>query len=221
MSRIRSKLRFLRADRKPEKTRKWSFPRRYRKGLDVGTVFDVGVAGGTPQLYRAFPRAHYVLIEPLREHLQDLEAILQHVAGERVLAAAGAETGTATINVEPNRRAKSSLLRRTAMTASGDELEQRTVPITTLDDIASSRDLPLPYGVKIDTEGFELEVVRGAEQVLKNTVFVIAEVSTLPRFEGGYRSADLFEELRRHGFVPFDVLRSTMAFTDVLFMRYP
>lgn len=211
---------FPRHGHRVREKRRWVVPLRYRE-LDVGTVFDVGVSGGTPQLYRAFPDSYYVLIEPLREHLEDLDAILQHHTGEYVLAAAGAEPGSATINVEPNRRAKSSMLRRTDRTATGDELEQRRVPVTTLDEIARSRDLAKPYGVKIDTEGFELEVIRGAEQVLKDAVLVIAEASTVPRFEGGYRNADLIEELRMHGFVPFDILRSTRAFVDVLFMRYP
>lgn len=204
----------------PKTKRKWKLPRRYVQHLDVGTVFDVGVADGTPQLYRAFPRAYYVLVEPLKEHIPDLNAILEHHAGDYVLAAAGAEEGVATINVEPNRRAKSSLLPRTDMTATGDELEHRDVPVTTLDEIAATRDLAKPYGVKIDTEGFELEVLRGAEQVLKDTVFVIAEVSTTRRFEGGYRSVDLLDELRKHSFVPFDFISSTRRFVDVLFMRH-
>jgi FkbM family methyltransferase len=205
---------------RPKSRVRWRFPRRFREDLDVGTVFDVGVAGGTPQLYRAFPGSYYVLIEPLREHVADLDAILQQHAGEYVLGAAGAETGAAIINVEPNRRAKSSLLHRTKSTTTGDHLEQRQVPVITLDEIAGSRDLAKPYGIKIDTEGFELEVVRGAGQVLKDTAFVIAEVSTSPRFEGGYQAADLLGELRKHGFVPFDILRSTRRFVDALFMRY-
>lgn len=200
--------------------RSWKFPRRHAKRLDVATVFDVGVSGGTPELYAAFPSSYYVLVEPLRENVPHLDAILERYAGEYVLAAAGARSGTATVNVEPRRHGMSSMLERSEQTATGDHVERREVPVTTLDQIAAARRLRKPYGVKIDTEGFELEVVCGAEQVLRDAVFVITEVSTRKRFEGGYRSIDLIEEMRRHGFVPFDLLRSTKRFVDVLFMRY-
>lgn len=197
----------------------WTFPRRHLERMTIGTVFDVGVSKGTRELYAAFPDAYYVLVEPLRENLPDLDAILERHRGEYVLAAAGAESGRATLNVEPARRGMSSLLDRKSGTATGDEVERREVPVVTLDEISGSRDLPRPYGVKIDTEGFELEVVRGAGRTLRETVFVIAETSTRRRFDGGYRAIDLFAELRRHGFVPFDLLRSTKRFVDVLFMR--
>lgn len=203
----------------PKTKRDWTFPRRHLRRLDVGTVFDVGVSRGTPELYDAFPHSYFVLVEPLHEHVTDLDAILAHHAGEYVLAAAGANPGTATLNVEPARHGMSSLLSRTPRTATGDEVEHREVPVVTLDQIAEQRDLPAPYGIKIDTEGFELEVVRGAARVLDLAVFVVAETSTSRRFAGGYRSIDLIQELRGHGFVPFDVLRSTRSYVDLLFMR--
>lgn len=40
-----------------------------RYGLRPATVFDIGVAYGTYELYRAFPDAHYHLIVPTRESL--------------------------------------------------------------------------------------------------------------------------------------------------------
>ena len=41
---------------------------RFKKlGFEPKTVIDIGVATGTPALYRNFPEAYYILIDPLRE----------------------------------------------------------------------------------------------------------------------------------------------------------
>ena len=34
------------------------------QGFQPKTVFDIGVAGGTPDLYAAFPNAFYYLVDP-------------------------------------------------------------------------------------------------------------------------------------------------------------
>jgi hypothetical protein len=58
-------------------------PENLRKpGLSPATLIDVGVAMGTPALYRAFPDAHLVLIEPLAEYEQDLARLVRETGGE-------------------------------------------------------------------------------------------------------------------------------------------
>jgi FkbM family methyltransferase len=184
------------------------------------TIFDVGVAKGTQWLYDAFPDAYFVLVEPLQENVPSMRRILRGVSGTYVLAAAGADHGTATINVEPERKGMTSLLERTDETSSGGDLEQREIPVVTLDSIARGQGARAPFGLKIDTEGYELEVVRGAHEMLSMTEFVIAETSTAGgRFVGGYCADDLIEELHSQGFAVADVLRTTRHFADLLFLR--
>lgn len=196
----------------------WNIPRRHHRDLDPATVFDVGVSKGTPELYAAFPDAHFVLVEPLTENEPDMRRILETVKGECVLAAAGAEPGTATLNVEPDKRGMSSMLDRAPSTATGDEPERREVPVVTLDQLAATTGAGRPYGVKVDAEGFEVEVLRGARGMLEHTQFVIAEASTTRRFEGGYQCADLLDEMRARGFEVRDVMRSTRRFADLLLL---
>lgn len=199
--------------------RAWVIPSRYRPILHPGTVIDVGANNGTPELYAAFPDAFHLLIEPMAEHVEDLSRILETVRGDYETVAVGAEPGTAVLNVEPKRGPMSSLLTRTTDTATGDEVERRSVQVRTLDDVVQRRDLPKPFGVKIDTEGYELEVIKGAPETLAASQFVIAECSTIKRFEGGYESVDLIDAMREHGFVVFDVMRSGPRIVDLLFMR--
>ena len=50
-----------------------------------------------------------------------------------------------------------------------------TVPVVTLDSVVGNRPVLL---VKIDVEGFECEVLEGAQETLKNTQFLIIEAHT-------------------------------------------
>jgi FkbM family methyltransferase len=174
---------------------------------DPRTLVDVGAGHGTPELYRAFPRAELILLEPLVEFERDLRHICQKQGrGRYVLAAAGARKGRSEIWIDPSRLQSSSFFTRTTLTKSSAELQQRTVDVTTLDDLLAEQSFQEPFGLKIDTEGFELDVIKGASNFLKSTAFVIAEVSILKRFEGSYRFEEFIEGMMRHGFHVFDIL---------------
>ncbi len=92
-----------------------------------------------------------------------------------------------------------------AATAQMSKIEERHVPVKTLDEIASS--YKGPFGLKIDTEGLEIEVVRGASEMLKNCAFVLAEVSTRRRYQGGYKFSDFVSVMAEHGFKLHDFIR--------------
>jgi hypothetical protein len=103
---------------------------------------------------------------------------------------------------------RTSFQERTALTATGARLEKRRIEVTTLDRLLElNPGLEAPMLLKIDTEGHELEVIRGGERFLERTEVVIAEVSIAERFREGYSFAELVGELDRRGFVAFDFLR--------------
>lgn len=204
----------------------WSAAHLRRHGFAPRTLVDVGVGSGTPVLYDAFPEAELVLVEPLAEFETDLQRLVASRGGLYLLAALGAEPGQRALHVEPGNRLKSSLLERTALTVTGHPLETRSVPVTTLDRLREEHRLQPPFGLKLDTEGFELEVVRGATRFLDDTLFVIAEVSVAPRFEGGYAFADFVAALAARGFRACDVLEVARGsrtpetpYVDLLFRR--
>src|SRR5438132_7811918 len=97
-------------------------------GFMPGTVFDVGVAEGTPDLYRVYPEAEYVLIEPLAEYEPALQGILTRLKGRYVLAAAGEEAGRTQISIRDD---ASSAKRE--IDKSDTTLEWRTIPTVTID----------------------------------------------------------------------------------------
>jgi FkbM family methyltransferase len=197
----------------------WAISERHRTLLRPATVIDVGVNRGTPALYGAFPDAYYLLVEPNKENRPHIEKILGELRGEHVMCAAGAENGILTLNVETSRTGLSSFLKRTELTATGNRIERREVPIRTLDDLTGERALDAPFGLKIDTEGFELQVIRGATRTLERCDFVITETSTAERFEHSYQPHELIGELGRHQFVVADIMKTTGRYADLLFLR--
>jgi FkbM family methyltransferase len=167
---------------------------------------DVGACQGTRELYKAFPDAYHVLVEPLEEHEPHLRAILRNYRGQYFVTALGRSEGTVTINVEPKRFWRSSVHKRTALTMTGDVGQPRTIPVTTLDALQAEHGFEPPFGLKVDTEGADLDVVEGAHEFLRETEFVIAEVSIAERFEGGYSFFDFVQAMARRQFELCDVL---------------
>jgi len=53
-----------------------------RAGLTPVTVFDIGVAEGTPWLYRGFPAAKFVLVDPTRESLPFMRKLADKMEAE-------------------------------------------------------------------------------------------------------------------------------------------
>jgi FkbM family methyltransferase len=174
-----------------------------RHGADPATVVDVGAGAGTPALYEAFPHAHHVLIEPLREFEDDLKAYVKELRAEHIMVAVGARLGEVTLHV-PGDLYTTSALPPAAQTATA--AETREVPLTTLDTLLRERRWTAPYCLKMDVEGYEHAVIEGARDLLGGTELVIAEVSVTNRFHGGVTSLELIDLMRSRGFEVVDVI---------------
>ena len=200
-------------------------PEALRKpGFAPATLIDVGVGPGTAQLYQAFPSAYLVLIEPLVEFEPKLQELVAGRAGEYALTTVGASPGTVQIEVDRNSLIASSLLPN--LIEPDHNREPRAVPMTTLDALYAERRWNPPFGLKVDTEGFEDQVIAGAANLLRDTQFVLAEVSVMKRFEGSYTFADFVAAMLAHGFRVCDVLHVARGrqdreaqYVDALFRR--
>jgi FkbM family methyltransferase len=201
----------------------WTVENLRKPGFAPRTLLDVGAGAGTAGLYEAFPEAHLVLIEPQEEHRQALERLLEGRPGEVLATAAGAMEGTARLNVDPGAPFVSSILERAD--GSPRPLEPRDVPLTTLDRLLEERRWTPPFGLKIDTEGFEDQVIDGASRLLEQTQFVIAEVSVLERFHESYSFAGFVALMAQRGFELCDILDGSrlatreLLYVDAVFRR--
>lgn len=175
-----------------------------RSGFRPATVVDVGVAAGTEPLYRVFPDARHVLVEPLAEYEPDLVRIVANLPrAEIVRAAAAAKSGEIVLNLGSN-------LELTAQRAFRDPslapVTRRRVPATTLDEIWRMRALTGPALLKIDVNGEELDVLRGASHMLGSSDYVILEVGIREVLAGAPTVAEVVTFMADRGFVLDDIL---------------
>lgn len=191
----------------------------------VSTIIDVGVAYGTPELYERFPNARLVLVEPNHQFHGFIRGnLLSHRKGVLYTAAAGSSNCVTTVNLEDT---KTSLLSRTALTerSVGKSAGTAEIVVAPLDDILSDELIEPPSILKIDTEGYELEVLRGAGETLAKVDYVMAEVSVMRRFEESYSFTELLRYLERYNFRPTRILTAPVdsngliRFVDMLFER--
>jgi FkbM family methyltransferase len=189
-------------------------------GFSPRTVIDVGVADGTPALYEAFRDAYIVLIEPLPHFEADLTRLANSLGAEYIATAIGSSTGRIEIRVDERDLFTSSVLESVVPRP---ELTAHEVPITTLDDLVEQRGWAPPFGLKVDVEGFEREVIEGADAFLAQTEFVLAEVHPIPRFRNSVPARELIALLDKRGFGVCDIVDAARSgfgsHADLLFGR--
>jgi FkbM family methyltransferase len=194
-----------------------------RLGFAPATVIDVGVATQTTELYQEFPGVLLLLIEPLIEFEPFLQKIASVYNAEYVLAAAGEKSGTAILNVHPD-KVGSSLLRE----VEGESVDgaPREVPTVTLDDLCAERGLHSPYLLKADVQGAELRVLAGASRTLRETEVVILETTLFGTMVGGPQVWDVMAWMKQVGFVVYDIyglnyrpLDGALCQADMVFVK--
>lgn len=194
-------------------------------GIQPRTVFDIGVGNGTPWLYAAFPQAHFVLIEPQREFEPALEGICRHIDAEYHLVGVGSKEQHLPIYRLLSSPTGSSFLPPNADTEQrwGASEKSGEIHVVPLD---AYREQPGPFFVKIDTEGFELEVLRGAKKVLEKTEVVLMEVAIAERQVGEPDLIEIGTFMKNNGFrlIDFPVLTQQaiggpLLYIDVAFAR--
>lgn len=80
-----------------------------------------------------------------------------------------------------------------------EDLEQIDVTLCTLDDYLRQRGLPFPKLIKIDTEGAEILILRGAEAVLASDAEILCELHPYAWEGFGNSLADLQALLEKSG----------------------
>jgi FkbM family methyltransferase len=186
----------------------------------VDEVLDIGVRKGTPFLYNSFPDATFFLIDPQEGGEADLR--IRPKTFRFLNVAVGREAGKLTIH-EHEEGAKSSLLERTSLTQ-GQIRKSYTVPVQTIDEIIRNNCKSDRIGIKLDTEGYELEAILGFNATCERVRFLIAEVSVKDRFVNGYTFGELIAALMQRGFRFYNILnparRKAPLFYDCIFFRH-
>ena len=200
--------------------------------LGVATMLDIGAnVGMFVQTIRAAGfQGKVVSFEPTSEAHGILMANaardpLWEVAPRMAL---GSVTGEAEIGISAN-SVSSSLLQveegSTQVLAETAFRGKEAVSISRLDDIIQA-DWRGPYAMKIDTQGYEMEVLRGAAATLAQTRVLTIELTLGQLYRNGARISDVFAFLEDAGFRAIaitegfsDTVRNEMLQVDAVFIR--
>lgn len=185
---------------------------------EIDTLIDVGVGPmGTPELYDLFSGSKLILIDPLFE---TKEYISSNLSGRDVVffqTAVGEIPGTMVVNIE-SEIGRSSLLEVTDINYEGPPVERRSIAVSTMDSLLGGYDGLGRIGIKIDTEGFELSVIRGAQKTLKSTHFVLAEVRhNHESFKGAYKLHEFISEMHKMDFILSMIVTAKPFIADLVF----
>jgi len=178
-------------------------------GLQVATVIDVGASDGrwSQQMQRWFPDASYLLIEAQATHERRLRAYKEREKNvDYVLAAAADARGQVFFNASDSAGGLASHENADGCT--------QLVHATTVDHEIQTRRLPAPFLIKLDTHGFEVPILRGAERTLANTVAICVETYNFVLCEGCLRFPETCAFLQNEGFLPIGLVSPLFRHTD-------
>jgi FkbM family methyltransferase len=152
------------------------------KDLKFNTVVDIGSNKG--QFILLIEKLFYsdkiiYSFEPIKEVLEKQKNFFLNKKNISFFNfALGEESSKKILNIT-KRRDSSSFLEINNIIKNRDHIvkEKREIEIKSLDEFLKNRNLTKPILAKIDVQGYELEVLKGSKNSLKNIKYIIIEVS--------------------------------------------
>lgn len=168
-------------------------------------LLDVGAhsASWSRMFKKIFPDIKAILIEPLsemEEHLKKFQTEFPET--KYYLACAGSEAGIKYLTTKTSLEGATLLLNKNERLLS--ENSQREVKVITIDSLLDEGEFEIPDFVKLDVQGFELEVLKGAEKLFGKTEAFILEVSFYEYMKGMPVFFDIVKFMYDKGYEVYD-----------------
>ena len=186
---------------------------------DIDTLIDIGIgAYGTEDIYNRFPKAKLILIDPLEE----AKAYAEKLAKKRDVLffcnALGRQDGVEKELKVQKDSGKTSFLEISEINMKDEYTEIKKIKINKLDTVLKDQKGLGKVSIKIDVEGYELDVVLGAEQTLKNAKFIIAEVRhNHESLKNVYKLHEFMNLMTKNKFVLTIILTAKPFIADLCF----
>ncbi|MEA2844479.1 MAG: hypothetical protein QOJ69_2150 [Actinomycetota bacterium] len=172
------------------------------------TVVDVGCRWGPQAVWLELPGARVIGFDPDEDECRRLTELAGGSPAARfVPVTLGAEPGPAVLYVTAEPACSSLYPPDVSLLTTRESLDviaptaQLPVELQRLDDWTAAEGVDRVDYLKLDTQGSELDVLRGATRTLASVRAVEVEVEFNPIYEGQPLFADVDRFLRRHGFV--------------------
>lgn len=146
------------------------------RGVPVATVLDVGVRHCTPELMNCWPDVPHVLFEPLEAFRTVIAECYGGIPHKIVTAAVSDRVGETEVyaaHLIAGEGISHAWIARPAERSKDNAI----VPMITLDHYLAENPAPGPYFLKIDVDGVEADVLRGAPRTLAACSIVMVEAS--------------------------------------------
>ena len=205
----------------------WSFRNMLKLGFDPKFIVDIGAfdGGWTKMAQEEFRNASILMMEAQQAKQPGLEAIKQAGRGriDYRMAVMGATDGQKVVFHEyENSPTASSMLQDNALT----DTRKVETTLRTLDSILAADGFPQPDLIKLDVQGYELEVLKGAETALAGTEAVLMEVSVIELYQNNPILADVTSFMAEQGFRAYDIcsllrrpLDNALCQIDIIFVK--
>lgn len=204
----------------------WSIQNLKNNGLNATNIIDIGAYKGewTEDVLKIYPAASYLMIEANPEREKDLQAFIQRKSGSKIdFELALLDNQSAMEKVFYIRETAASALEE----VSGPNAEKIIIPTRTLNEVATKKGFAEVSLMKLDVQGYELEVLKGGDKVLPHTEAVLLEVSLLDIHKNVPLIRDVINFMYDYGFVVYDIcgvsarrpLDRALWQTDLLFVK--
>ena len=195
-----------------------------QSGIEPRVVYDIGscVMHWTNEALRIWPDAHYVLFEamPTVEFLYRERGIRDYHIG--VL---GSQTGQTVefwqndYHPGGNSYYKENVAINSNVPEFFNEKHRRVYTTKTLTDVITERQFPLPDLVKMDVQGAELDIVKGAEQIIKHAQHVVLELQKVEYNTGAPMHQEVIDYMYNLGFDCWGIFSDNGPDGDYHFVR--
>lgn len=194
-----------------------------RLNYHIKTVIDVGIAYGTPALHKFLPEAKFYLVEPVPHCLPLLKKLENTIGATTHNVAAGAEDSEIEFFLHDDISGSSCLRQWEGESFDGKKI---TVPLRRLDTLIPQT-IARPSLLKIDTQGNELEVLKGSKELLDKIDILIIETSFHEFRKGAPEIHEIISTMVDLGYRCYEVLEghyraidNALAQVDIAFVKH-
>lgn len=173
-------------------------------GLNLCSVVDIGANKGQFALLirQLYPSSKIYSFEPLSEPASKFRSLFDRDPNVQLFEmAVGPFCGNAEIHIS-RQMDSSSLLpigsKQSELFPGTDEIGTRSIEVTNLSGKLTPEDLATPSLLKIDVQGYELEVLKGCEDLLGSFNYCYVECSNLELYKGQALTDEVIGFLRKH-----------------------